>query len=91
VPLLYKNVRHPLYLGWALAFWAIPTMTVGHLLFAVVLSGYMIIAAIIEERDLVAHFGEQYRTYRKYVPMFLPKLRGVKGLDDARASEPDAE
>jgi protein-S-isoprenylcysteine O-methyltransferase Ste14 len=74
-PLLYGNVRHPLYLGWALAFWATPTMTVGHLLFAGVLTGYMIIAAVIEERDLVEHFGEQYRAYRKRVPMFVPKFR----------------
>ena len=58
-PMLYARVRHPLYIGWALAFWATPTMTVGHLLYAVVLTGYMALAALVEERDLVAHFGEQ--------------------------------
>jgi protein-S-isoprenylcysteine O-methyltransferase Ste14 len=75
VPLLYKHVRHPLYLGWTIAFWATPTMTVGHLLFAVVLTGYMGLAAFVEERDLVAHFGHQYEDYRRRVPMFVPALR----------------
>jgi protein-S-isoprenylcysteine O-methyltransferase Ste14 len=74
VPLFYKHVRHPLYIGWALAFWSIPTMTVGHLLFAGVLTVYMVGAAVIEERDLIAHFGEQYREYRRRVPMFLPRF-----------------
>ncbi len=73
-PLFYKHVRHPLYLSWALAFWATPTMTLGHLLFAVVLTGYMGLAAIFEERDLVNHFGRQYADYRRRVPMFVPRL-----------------
>jgi protein-S-isoprenylcysteine O-methyltransferase Ste14 len=72
VPSLYKHVRHPLYVGWAVAFWATPTMTWGHLLFAGVLTGYMGIAALLEERDLVAHFGRQYEEYRERVPMFIP-------------------
>jgi protein-S-isoprenylcysteine O-methyltransferase Ste14 len=72
--LVYKHVRHPLYLGWAIAFWAIPTMTVGHLLFAGVLTLYMAGAAVIEERDLIVHFGEQYREYRRRVPMFVPRF-----------------
>jgi protein-S-isoprenylcysteine O-methyltransferase Ste14 len=72
VPLLYKYVRHPLYIGWMTAFLATPTMTVGHLLFAVVLTVYMGVAALIEERDLVAHFGQQYEEYRRRVPMFFP-------------------
>lgn len=74
VPLFYKHVRHPLYIGWALAFWATPTMTVGHLLLASVWTLYMAGAAVVEERDLVAHFGEQYREYRRRVPMFVPKF-----------------
>jgi methanethiol S-methyltransferase len=74
-PLLYQRVRHPLYIGWALAFWATPTMTVGHLLFAGVLSAYMVAAAVVEERDLVSYFGDQYEAYQKRVPMFVPSLK----------------
>jgi protein-S-isoprenylcysteine O-methyltransferase Ste14 len=73
-PLLYSRVRHPLYLGWTLAFWATPTMTLGHLLLAGVLTLYMGIAACIEERDLVSHFGDVYRDYQRSVPMFIPRL-----------------
>jgi len=75
VPMLYKHVRHPLYIGWTLAFWATPTMTLGHLLFAASLTAYMGIAALIEERDLVAHFGSHYEEYRRRVPMFMPRWR----------------
>ena len=74
-PMLYGRVRHPLYIGWALAFWATPTMTVGHMLFAGVLTAYMGLAAIVEERDLVGFFGRQYQDYRQRVPMFVPSLR----------------
>ena len=74
-PLLYSRVRHPLYLGWALAFWATPTMTAGHLLFTGVLTAYMAIAAVVEERDLVSYFGDQYEVYRQHVPMFVPSLK----------------
>lgn len=87
VPSVYKNVRHPLYVGWALAFWAIPTMTIGHLLFAGVLTLYMAGAAMIEERDLIAHFGEQYREYRRCVPMFIPRFGKIK--DPAPAPVPE--
>jgi protein-S-isoprenylcysteine O-methyltransferase Ste14 len=73
-PLAYSFVRHPLYVGWALAFWATPTMTLGHLLFAGVLTGYMAAAALLEERDLVEFFGEKYVDYRRRVPMFIPLL-----------------
>lgn len=72
-PWLYKYVRHPLYIGWALAFWATPTMTVGRLLFAGVLTGYMGLATLFEERDLITHFGEQYEGYRRRVPRFIPR------------------
>jgi protein-S-isoprenylcysteine O-methyltransferase Ste14 len=78
VPSLYNRIRHPLYVGWALAFWAAPTMTLGHLLFAGVLTGYMALASVFEERDLVGHYGEAYRVYQRRVPRFLPRL-GVGG------------
>jgi len=71
-PLAYGWVRHPLYVAWAIFFWATPTMTLGHLLFASVLTGYMVLASKIEERDLVAHFGQQYEDYRRRVPAFVP-------------------
>jgi methanethiol S-methyltransferase len=73
-PMLYAHIRHPLYVGWALAFWATPTMTAGHLLFAGFLTAYMALAALVEERDLVAYFGRQYEDYRRDVPRYLPRL-----------------
>jgi protein-S-isoprenylcysteine O-methyltransferase Ste14 len=71
-PLPYNLVRHPLYIGWAIAFWATPTMTLGHLLFAGFLSVYMVAASRVEERDLIGFFGKQYEDYRRRVPAFIP-------------------
>jgi len=71
-PLLYQHVRHPLYLGFMLGFWATPRMTAGHLLFAAGCSLYILIGIWFEERDLVAQFGDRYQAYREQVSMLLP-------------------
>jgi protein-S-isoprenylcysteine O-methyltransferase Ste14 len=74
-PLFYKHVRHPLYVGWFLAFWATPTMTVTHLVFAIATTAYILIAIRLEERDLLAVHPE-YAGYRERVPMLIPRPFG---------------
>ena len=69
---LYRYTRHPLYLGFLIAFWVTPHMTVGHLMFAAIVTGYLAIGMRIEERTLVAIHGDDYREYRRHVPMLLP-------------------
>jgi protein-S-isoprenylcysteine O-methyltransferase Ste14 len=74
----YRLVRHPLYVGWFFAFWATPAMTVTHLVFALATAGYILVAIQLEERDLMAQLGKEYRDYRKRVPMLIPTFRKTR-------------
>ncbi len=82
-PFLYKYVRHPLYVGWLMIFWATPTMTVAHLVFAIATTGYILVAIQLEEKDLVRMHGKSYENYREQVPMLIPGTKKKPVLQEA--------
>jgi len=85
-PGLYRFVRHPLYVGFLMGFWATPTMTAAHLLFALVTTAYILVAIQFEERDLVTILGEDYAEYRRRVPMLIPALLRRKTVQEQAAA-----
>lgn len=90
-PVLYRYVRHPLYVGWFFAFWATPTMTYAHLLFAVMTTAYILVAIQFEERDLVHEHGADYEAYRRKVPMLVPFTRRSDSRRPSAAVTTDPE
>jgi methanethiol S-methyltransferase len=88
-PFFYKYVRHPLYLGFIIAFWATPVMTAAHLFFAIMTTAYMLTAIQFEERDLINHYGSKYKDYKKSAPMLIPftKSSKTKSIKTSMAEE----
>jgi protein-S-isoprenylcysteine O-methyltransferase Ste14 len=86
-PSLYRFVRHPLYVGWFVTFWATPVMSAGHLVFALVMTGYILLAIPLEERDLERALGEGYRRWRASTPAFVPGARGPGAASGGEVAE----
>lgn len=89
-PSLYKYVRHPLYVGWLIAFWATPTMTVTHLCFTVLMTAYILIAIPFEERNLLDRFGKSYADYRARVGGLIPRIPRAPRPDTTPAPKPSS-
>lgn len=90
-PSLYRMVRHPLYLGFVIAFWSAPQMSLGHLIFSIGCTGYILLGIYFEERDLVTTHGLTYRRYREQVPMLVPFLKASKDKPELAVAAPRAE
>ena len=88
MPVLYRFIRHPLYVGWFVTFWATPSMSAGHFLFALVMSAYILVAIPMEERDLEKLHGEPYRRWRESTPAFVPRIQSARAGNAPPQAEP---